>query len=993
MPPLPSSPLLSPSQKYHIPTEYAVFLVDASASARTPCGLTDVEVSSEMWRKEEKTKHTQVPHLSLFLILQGVDPGDTWMDVALIFLREFFKNKILTSPADEAAIVFYGASTPAPAPPLPPDPTQPPPPSCTQAATLAGLQASEPISVFHDLGTPSAARVRALTALIANPAAVAAAAGTDPLAGPPAADAAVVALLKADAILTGRDPASGVGRGHPSGAAASRTVVSGGGGGGGGPPAGRAASLSKGLRRVIALTGDGLPSASASSKARAVDRAAQMADRRIYFELVALAPAASGGAVLGPRALRRAAVAAPAQPFWSGVARRAAAGHGGYAAAPAAATAPAAPTAALPPPPSTLMGGFTQQQAHPTQASLLAPPPPPATVASPGAAAPAAPADDDAPSDDEGLADPESAVTHLRSVAGAARAVSYRRRSLGTYDVRLPGGARFGVSLYAAVRRASMSIAGTVAADTLEPLEVETRGVDATGGRIPLREPEDGDGEGDGGGSRAGGRPTPPPGGPRRARALAGRKPKSLVAVGADGPGLFCGAAAPPRSRLLATPPELAALADGGPRGFTVLGWAPVGPALRPRHAMRPPSFLYPTRDKDGEGADLPGGKAAAVALHAAMLGTEEEEEEEEEAGEAGGGAPAAPPPTPTPARAAVASFVRSHGAKPRLVALVARREVTDADTGAQLTSPGFVVVYLPWADDARRPELTAAVVGHPPFPAALPGAADAAADAVVAALTLPRPPADSPWGAGFGGWTPVPNPVLARQYDILAALALGEGVGGGGGGGGGGWGGRAPQPPSAAVSALADPTLPPWAGKDAALAGEKLAILLDACGAHARPGKPKVTKRPAGSPGGGGGGGGSGRPSPSPGPPEATLASLRAAIARGEGVSLKVADLKAVAKAVGLPVGGRKADLLARLAGGGGGAVAPAACAAARPAPSTTTGAPTTAPRVGGEAAEQATDVSGVGGGSGAPSTRRRRRVGLPPPGVGMEVEPEDSF
>ena len=58
MPPLPSSPLLSPSQKYHIPTEYAVFLVDASASARTPCGLTDVEVNLTVTDTKDGTART-----------------------------------------------------------------------------------------------------------------------------------------------------------------------------------------------------------------------------------------------------------------------------------------------------------------------------------------------------------------------------------------------------------------------------------------------------------------------------------------------------------------------------------------------------------------------------------------------------------------------------------------------------------------------------------------------------------------------------------------------------------------------------------------------------------------------------------------------------------------------------------------------------------------------------------------------------------------------
>jgi hypothetical protein len=149
---------------------------------------------------------------------------------------------------------------------------------------------------------------------------------------------------------------------------------------------------------------------------------------------------------------------------------------------------------------------------------------------------------------------------------------------------------------------------------------------------------------------------------------------------------------------VLASTAEVESARDGGPRGFTVLGWVDAGPRIRARHAMRPPSFLYPTADTDAGEADLPGGRAAAVAVHAAMLG----DDEDEDGGEQDGGGGCAPP---APARAALASFVLSAGAPARLVALLARREVVDADTGAKLSPPGFDVVYLPWADDARTPE------------------------------------------------------------------------------------------------------------------------------------------------------------------------------------------------------------------------------------------------------------------------------------------------
>ena len=952
--------------------------MDASASARTPCGLTDVD---------------------------GIDPGDTWLDVALLFLREFFKHKILTSPTDEAAVVFYGARPVAggdggPGGGAPPG-TQaaagaagapagtqaaaaaaaaaasrrPPPPEGAQAAapSVAGpAPAADPVAVFLDMAPPSASRVRALTALIGGGGGgggASAAAGGDPLSGPAAADAAVAALLAADAILSGRVRASGLGRGGGGGGAGGR-VPNGGGGAAGAPPRpdappppGRAATLARGLRRVIALTGDGLPTASAASKRRAVDRAAQMADRRIWFELVALAPSAAGGGegapvgggVLGPRALRRAPLASAAQPFWAGVARRAG-HHGAGAPTTTTTTTAAAVTQAGGAPPPSLVAGATQRA---TQAFPL-PPPPPTAAPQPL---------EDAPSDDEGLADPESAVMHLRSVVGAARAAAYRRRALGTFDVRVPGGGRFGVSLYAAVRPASLGTVGQVFADTLEPVEVRARRWDADGREISGKagegavEAEVEEATAARAGSPAPARPRPPPS--RRARALSGRK------LG-DGPGLYCGAAAPPASRVLATEGEVAALRGGGPRGFTILGWAPVGPAVRPTHAMQAPSFLYPTRDTDGDCGPLPGGRAAAVALHTAMLGTEEGE------GEEGGMAGA-----PTPARAALASFVRSPGSRPRLVALVARREVVVAapDGGvSQAVAPGFDLIYLPWADDARRPEMARAVVGHPPFPAPPPGA-DAAADAVVAALATPAPPPDSPHAATFGGFTPVPNPVLQREYELLAALALGE-----------------PLPPGPAPAG-GDATLPPVRGAAAASAASAaVAALLASCGAQTRPGKAKGVKR-------------AGSASPDPAPLAASLARVQA----GGAGSLTVAELKGVLRAWGLPLAGVKAALVARLeatgcersggGGGGGGGGGPAPSGAptiAAPtggggggggpsaAPSAAPGVGLTSPSAAPSSAAPSPSVAG-GGSGGSPARPRGGRGRRPPPPGGMEVEVDE--
>lgn len=47
------------------------------------------------------------------MLLQGFEPSDTYMDVALKVVRELMKQHIVSSPKDLMGLVFYGAVTPS----------------------------------------------------------------------------------------------------------------------------------------------------------------------------------------------------------------------------------------------------------------------------------------------------------------------------------------------------------------------------------------------------------------------------------------------------------------------------------------------------------------------------------------------------------------------------------------------------------------------------------------------------------------------------------------------------------------------------------------------------------------------------------------------------------------------------------------------------------------------------------------------------------------
>lgn len=44
--------------------------------------------------------------------LQGYDPDDTWLEIALKIIKGLFKEHIICSPSDSLALVFFGTVRP-----------------------------------------------------------------------------------------------------------------------------------------------------------------------------------------------------------------------------------------------------------------------------------------------------------------------------------------------------------------------------------------------------------------------------------------------------------------------------------------------------------------------------------------------------------------------------------------------------------------------------------------------------------------------------------------------------------------------------------------------------------------------------------------------------------------------------------------------------------------------------------------------------------------
>ena len=170
-------------------------------------------------------------------------------------------------------------------------------------------------------------------------------------------------------------------------------------------------------------------------------------------------------------------------------------------------------------------------------------------------------------------------------------------------------------------------------------------------------------------------------------------------------------------------------------KGMQLLGFSPVAD-LQPWHQIQESTFCYPDE------RTVPGSVRAFAALHAAML---------------------------SQAVMAICSLVERPSSGVRLVALLPQEEVRTQETGAQITSPGFNIIYLPYADDVRYPECDAAFTGSEGGVVDLSAATVAAAAAAAAAEAM----LDSlQLGDDFSS-TDIPNPHLQRWFEVLEHTAM----------------------------------------------------------------------------------------------------------------------------------------------------------------------------------------------------------------------------
>lgn len=212
-----------------------------------------------------------------------------------------------------------------------------------------------------------------------------------------------------------------------------------------------------------------------------------------------------------------------------------------------------------------------------------------------------------------------------------------------------------------------------------------------------------------------------------------------------------------------------------------------------------------------------------------------------------------------------LARLVRNASAQPKIVALLAQEEEVDED-GTQLEPPGIHVLVLPFADDIRELPL------QPPPPPPSDEAVEAAVD-VVKRMDLP----------GEFLWE-ISNPTLQKQYSVVESLALDDA--------------------EAQWRDEMDELQPPPAFA-------QLAERIDSFAA-ALPAATSATKRKAE---GGGGGGAAKKAKPSVADAGDVLSQYDWAGMAQDGSLAKrtMPELKAFLKAKGLPVSGKKSDLVDR--------------------------------------------------------------------------------
>lgn len=92
-----------------------VFLIDAQPSMHQECGMeadvrfllcvlrTTIGVCGLCWKSIMFQAFICLPYIS-----QGIEPTDTWFGIALKVVRATLKQKIISSPNDQSAVVLYG---------------------------------------------------------------------------------------------------------------------------------------------------------------------------------------------------------------------------------------------------------------------------------------------------------------------------------------------------------------------------------------------------------------------------------------------------------------------------------------------------------------------------------------------------------------------------------------------------------------------------------------------------------------------------------------------------------------------------------------------------------------------------------------------------------------------------------------------------------------------------------------------------------------------
>lgn len=192
--------------------------------------------------------------------------------------------------------------------------------------------------------------------------------------------------------------------------------------------------------------------------------------------------------------------------------------------------------------------------------------------------------------------------------------------------------------------------------------------------------------------------------------------------------------------------------------GFVGFSW------LEPFYHLRAPYFLYPDE------RTVKGSVVAAASLHKAMLGGARNVQQE--------------------VQIAICRFIRTAGTPPKLMALVPQVEVLADGEAGQEEPPGFHGIVLPFADDLRDLPLVTATTTNLSDANAIEGNGSKKRESTSEEVIGVK---DTMFGGDLGVWASklaresvtlsrakvrhICNPSLQKQYHVLQALALDQSV------------------------------------------------------------------------------------------------------------------------------------------------------------------------------------------------------------------------